>query len=286
MVLLGGREQDPASLPRAASVAHMAAGKPIGADASGEIADALDEAAAAIAQALADTADWGEAGTRDGQHHSDLAADAAALAVLGARGFAVLSEESGLTVGERDVTVVLDPLDGSTNASRGLSWWAISLCAVDVHGPVAALVVDLRHGDRWAAVRSGGSTRNGEPITPSRCTDIGDAIIGINGVPAGHGGWAQFRALGATALDLCAVADGTLDGYLDCTTDSLGVWDYLGASLICREAGASVVDADGRELKVLDHAARRSPVGAASGSLLAALVALHPEFGRPGRGLA
>jgi len=236
----------------------------------------LAAGADAIAGALAAVGDWGPSGLRPGQYRSDLAADAAALATFGDAGFGVLSEESGLTGGDRDVVVVLDPLDGSTNASRRLSWWATSLCAVDRDGPLASLVVDLRHGTRWSATRGGGARRDGEVIRSSGCTDLGEAIVGLNGVPEGHGGWAQFRALGACALDLCAVADGTLDGYLDATVDEQGVWDYLGAALVCREAGAPVVDAAGRDLCVLDHAARRIPVAAATAALLDRLVPLAP----------
>lgn len=240
------------------------------------VAAVLADAAAAIADALAATADWGETGGRAGEHHSDVAADAAAVEVLDRAGYGVLSEESGSRGLDRDVTVVLDPLDGSTNASRGLVWWATSLCAVDSRGPLAALVVDLRHGTRWTATRGGGAFRDGEPVAPSRCTSLADAIVGLNGVPNGHGGWAQYRALGAAALDLCAVADGTLDGYLDCTTDELGVWDYLGAALVCQEAGAPMSDAVGRDLCVLDHGARRIPVAGAGVAVHDALVALHP----------
>jgi fructose-1,6-bisphosphatase/inositol monophosphatase family enzyme len=224
--------------------------------------------------------DWGLAGTRAGQYRSDLAADAAALAVLERAGLGVLSEESGRHRPERAVTVVVDPLDGSTNASRRLGWWATSLCAVDEMGPVVALVVDLRHGTRWTARRGQGAFRDGDAIRTSGCADLGQAIVGLNGVPAGHGGWAQYRALGAAALDLCAVADGTLDGYLDATTDELGVWDYLGATLVCREAGATVDDAAGRELTVLDHAPRRIPLAGATAALQAALGDLHPRHGR------
>lgn len=236
----------------------------------------LADTAAAIADALEATADWGEAGTKPGQHHSDLAADAAAVAVLDAAGLGVLSEESGRHGADRAVTVVLDPLDGSTNASRRMSWWATSLCAVDEHGPLAALVVDLRHGTRWDATRGGGARRDGAPIRTSGCAQLGEAIIGLNGLPAAHGGWAQFRALGAAALDLCAVADGTLDGFLDATTDELGAWDYLGGTLICREAGGVVADAFGRDLVTLDHAGRRTPVAGAGAELHQALMGLHP----------
>lgn len=244
--------------------------------AADRVAAVLADAAAAIADALAATTDWGTTGGRPGEHHSDVAADAAAVAVLDGAGLGVLSEESGSRGLDRAVTVVLDPLDGSTNASRGLVWWATSLCAVDADGPLAALVVDLRHGTRWTATRGGGAFRDGTPIAPSGCTSLADAIVGLNGVPSGHGGWAQYRALGAAALDLCAVADGTLDGYLDCTTDELGVWDYLGAALVCREAGAPMSDALGRDLCVLDHGARRIPVAGAGPVVHDALVALHP----------
>lgn len=243
------------------------------------LAGVLAEAAAAVADALAAADDWGEAGTRPGQHHSDLAADSAAVEVLSAAGLGVLSEESGRHHPERMVTVVVDPLDGSTNASRRLSWWATSLCAIDRYGPVAALVVDLRHGTRWTAQRGIGAYRDGELIQASGCVDLSRAIVGLNGVPDGHGGWAQYRALGACALDLCAVADGTLDGYLDCTDDELGPWDYLGGLLVCHEAGAAVIDGAHRELVSVDHQARRIPVAGASDLLAEQLRDLHPQHG-------
>lgn len=243
----------------------------------------LDATADAVAAALAGTADWGETGDRPGEHHSDRAADAAALAVLHDAGLATLSEESGLQVPagstEASIIVVVDPLDGSTNASRRMGWWATSLCAVDAAGPWVALVADQRHGTRWRAVRGEGATRDGSPIASSGCTQLADAIVGLNGVPAGHGGWAQYRAFGAAALDLCAVADGTLDGYLDATTDELGVWDYLAAMLVCAEVGVTVHDAAGRDLCVLDHTARRTPVAGATEPLGEALLRLHPRHG-------
>jgi fructose-1,6-bisphosphatase/inositol monophosphatase family enzyme len=53
------------------------------------------------------------------------------------------------------------------------------------------------------------------------------------------------------------------------------VWDYLAASLICAEAGVRIVDAADRDLVVLDHAARRTPVAAATPELLDALLAIR-----------
>ena len=224
-------------------------------------------------------ADWDLTGTLDGQHHSDLVADAAALAVLAQAEVGVLSEESGLHNGERDVIVVVDPLDGSTNASRGVPWFATSLCAVDGDGPRAALVVDLPHGRTFTAVRGGGASVDGVPLRPSGCTEAGEALVGVSGLPSRSLGWRQFRALGAAALDLCAVADGTLDAFVDCTPSAHGAWDYLGSTLICLEAGAIVGDAHGRGLETLDPLARRTPVAAATQPLFEALVATRRQLG-------
>ncbi len=233
----------------------------------------LDETAAAVAGALEGLPDWGLAGTRPGQYRSDLAADEAALAVLSRAGVGVLSEESGRHWPEAPLTVVIDPVDGSTNASRRVPWFATSLCAVDADGARAALVVDLASGIRYQAVRGGGATRNGEPIGPSSARSLDDSLVALSGYPPHHLGWRQFRALGAAALDLCAVACGVLDGYVDCLADAHGPWDYLGGMLVCREAGAPVVDAHGRELTVLDHDDRRTPIAAATPELLDELLA-------------
>ncbi len=178
--------------------------------------------------------------------------------------------------------MVIDPVDGSTNASRGVPWFATALCLVDDAGPAVALVANQASGDRFAAVRGEGAWRGrgraagpaGAVLRSSGCDRLDEAIIGISGAPLG-GGWAQFRSLGASALDLCLVAAGTLDGFVDMSPEAHGVWDYLGAALICGEAGVPIVDADGRDLVVLDHAARRTPVAAATPALLEALLAIR-----------
>ncbi|HMC40023.1 MAG TPA: inositol monophosphatase family protein, partial [Acidimicrobiales bacterium] len=95
--------------------------------------------------------------------------------------------------------------------------------------------------------------------------------VALSGWPGRHLGWRQYRVLGAAALDLCAVAGGVVDAYLECDGDSLGPWDYLAGALICREAGAAVADAEGRDLVVLTHEARRTPVAAGTPELLRAL---------------
>lgn len=236
------------------------------------------EIAESIRLALDGIDDWHQAGERSGQYGLDLTADDVALHLLDAAGLGVLSEESGLRRAEHGVVVVIDPVDGSTNASRGIPWFATSLCAVDAGGPSVALVENQANGTRYTAVRGEGAWRNGKPIVPSGATELRRSIVGLSGLPPRWLGWKQFRALGAAALDLCAVADGTLDGYIDASPSAHGSWDYLGGLLVCREAGAVVTDAEDRDLIVLEHHARRTPVAAATPELLAEILAQRRTF--------
>jgi fructose-1,6-bisphosphatase/inositol monophosphatase family enzyme len=233
----------------------------------------LTETAEAIRAALGALDDWGLADTRPGQYLSDVAADAVAVEVLTGHGLAVLSEETGLHHAERAITVVVDPLDGSTNASRGIPWYATSLCAVDAEGPLAALVVNLADDTEYRAERGAGASANGRPLAPSSKTSMNQSLVALSGYPREYLGWYQFRALGAAALDLCAVACGMIDAYLDCSRNAHGAWDYLGGALVCTEAGAHVVDAHDRDLLTLEHTERRTPVAAGSLALLTDAVA-------------
>lgn len=239
----------------------------------------LGDTADAVAAAMRRLDDRGLSGRRDGQYVLDVLADEAALGVLRGAGVGVLSEESGLERADADEIVIIDPVDGSTNASRGLPWYATSLCLVDRDGPAAALVVNLASGVRYWAERGSGAFCDGERLRPSGCTQVGESIVGLNGLPPRHLGYAQSRVYGAVALDLCQVAAGVLDGYVDCIHEAHGAWDHAGASLICREAGAVVTDLHDRDLWPLDHAARRTPVAAATPELHEQLLAARRSWG-------
>ena len=238
----------------------------------------FDDLATEIREVLSGLDDWGPSGDRSSQYRHDVVADDIVVPRLVADGFGVLTEESGL-VGRGDVTVVVDPVDGSTNGSRRIPWYATSLCAVDAEGPVVALVANLASNERYRASRAEGvevMTKPGQAVAPSQagpstCRRLDEAIIGFSGLPPAHGGWDQFRSLGAAALDLCAVATGRLDGFVDIDR-AHGVWDYLGGLLVCREAGAVIVDGFDEELVTLDPADRRAPVAAATPELLAELL--------------
>ncbi|MCU1389314.1 MAG: putative inositol monophosphatase [Ilumatobacteraceae bacterium] len=231
-----------------------------------------------VGAALRTNADWGPSGVRAGQYSVDLVADEICLAAIAASGFSVLSEESGLTLcGDRPM-VIVDPLDGSTNASQGVPWFATSLCLADDDGLAVALVRNQATGVTYSAVRGEGAWLDGTRLQSSSCTTLADAFVGLSGMPPANLGWRQFRAFGASALDLCLVAAGVLDGFVDCSVDAHGVWDYAAATLICAEAGAHVVDGPGRELLVRDPAMKRTPVAGATRALLEQLVAARRTF--------
>ncbi|NBR76434.1 MAG: hypothetical protein EBT73_03680 [Actinobacteria bacterium] len=217
-----------------------------------DILRVLHETADAVYGVLSTNTDWGPSGQRATQYAVDLRADAAALEVLHAAGCAVMSEESGRTGEWNDdsIIVVMDPLDGSTNASRRVPWYATALAAVDKSGHRASLVANqFTNENRWSATRGGGAFHNDDRIAPSRCERLSDAVVGISGIPN----------------DICLVAQGTLDAWVDMS--SHGAWDYMASVHVCIEAGAPVGELGGRDLIVTQHGERRSPVVAATPAL-------------------
>ncbi|HKY13942.1 MAG TPA: inositol monophosphatase [Microthrixaceae bacterium] len=242
-----------------------------------ELFAVLDATVDAVRTALGTVADRTGLGDRPGQYALDLVTDAAAVAVLVDAGLGVLSEESGRHHPDRGSWVVIDPVDGSTNASHGIPWYCTSLAVVDEDGLRAALVVNLVSGARYSATRGGGAFKDGEPIKVTSTTELSDALLILNGHVDRHLGWRQFRVLGAAALDLCLVAEGVVDGYHDAVDVNLGPWDYLGGALIVTEAGGVISDAWDRPLLVDDITARRSPRAAATRELHDAIRAADPR---------
>lgn len=236
--------------------------------------DAFDAAAAAVGAALADVrgADRRARTDRPGQYAIDLLADAAVLRVLHELPIAVVSEESGVS-GDRSspIVVVVDPVDGSSNAARDLPYWATSLCALDAGGPLAALVINQATGVAHRAVRGEGAFRDGVRMTASPTTEVEQSVVALSGLPGMILPWKQFRVLGSAALALCDVAAGAIDGFLDVSSWH-APWDYLGGVLMCSEAGASVADARGRALDTADGTARRQVLAAGTPELLASLM--------------
>ena len=223
--------------------------------------------------------------TGPGQYAIDLVADAAACEVLGRAPVAVLSEESGWSgPAGAELTVVLDPVDGSTNASRPIPYWATSLCVLDGDGPLVALVVNQATGVATTAVRGEGARRGRRADRPGE----GRAGRGRRGGPvrAARASGSPGSSSGRWDRPPSACATWPPGRWTGWSTEAPGTppgttWAGL---LICREAGAEVVDAAGRELVVADPDARRQLLaaghpGAARGAAPGA--ALPGRAGRP-----
>lgn len=228
--------------------------------------DPLRQCALEIRDAVSNQRGRGFSGQRPTQYHLDLAADEVALRVLMGAGFRVVSEESGVS-GHGDYTVIVDPIDGSTNCDHGIPFYATSLAVMRGDEILAGLVMNQATGTSFEAEKGAGATRDGLGIAPTGQTEVGSAIMAFSGLPARHLGWAQYRALGAASLEICLVADGSLDVYGVAQRSSLNPWDYLAGLLILREAGGVAADYHGETLDTSGPVVRR-PVFCGSPELL------------------
>ena len=165
-------------------------------------------------------------------------------------GLNLLSEEAGFVDLGGDRVVVADPIDGTTNAARGLPFYCVSLAIGrrDLSDVETGLVVNLSTGDRYEAIRGGGATCNGRPM---RVAPAGKECIISVGVsrredftpPPG----CILRSFGASALEMALVASGGLDAY-HYAKPILRIIDVAAATLLVREAGGVVLDRHGAEL--------------------------------------
>jgi myo-inositol-1(or 4)-monophosphatase len=197
----------------------------------------------------------------------DLVAENAIVATLERHdvSFTLISEESGVrTYGEEPTGtfVTTDPIDGTTNLMRGLPFYATSIAVS--HEPMltaihTALVADLFHGVTYTAEKGKGSFRNNQPIAPSTVTDLEEAVIGVDlnsykveTIAPRLTGLIQrtkhVRHFGANALELCYVADGTTDAFID-IRGKLRTTDMAAAWLIIQEAGAIMTTVDAKPLQ-------------------------------------
>ena len=205
-----------------------------------------------------------DAGRRGDQYVVDLAADEAACAVLTRNGLGVLSEESGWRHRDRRRLVVLDPVDGSANCARGRGPHGPSLCLVDRDGPLAAVVYDLESGVCYTAERGRGAQLDGRPIAGPIRARLTELAVGDEGFRL-----AGLRSTfsGASAHDLCRVATGTADAYVD-IVNTEACWDYLAAALIVTERGGTVQERSGAELWDPGAPARAARIAAAGSARL------------------
>jgi myo-inositol-1(or 4)-monophosphatase len=218
----------------------------------------------------------------------DQAAEDAVVARLAAvdDDFVLVSEE----LGERAFgsgglrRVVVDPIDGSVNAKRGIPFFSFSLAVAE--GPTLAdvtfgYVYDFGTAEEWTAERGVGAFLNGEPIvgpgpketveilsfegttTPAIAGRIGD-VVGVAG---------RLRVMGSLALSLCHLAAGRVDGVV-CLKPARSV-DIAAAQLLVRERGLAIELFDDPPFGagLLDLGQRSRVAAAASDALVADLAA-------------
>jgi len=240
-----------------------------------------------IAERVVETGERGEGGDRTLE--IDAAAERAVFAELerlhdgGAR-FTVVSEERGsVDYGDASVVVVVDPIDGSMNAKRGMPHHALSIAVAE--GPTMADVVfgyvrDFGPAEEWVAWRGRGAALNGARLDPAlgeRRT--GDGKLELVGIESADPRWIRdsvealvetshrLRAIGTIASTLCQVAGARLDGMT--TLRSCRSVDAAAAQLIVREAGGHVAftacaEPLGAPLDLAPHSpvvAARTPAG-------------------------
>jgi myo-inositol-1(or 4)-monophosphatase len=211
-----------------------------------------------IAERVRETGTRGEGGDRtlliDEAAEDVVFAELEALHAAGAR-FTAISEERGeVGFGSRDVLVVIDPIDGSTNAKRGLPHFALSIAVAD--GPTMAdvmfgFVQDFGPEEEWVAWRGGGAQLDGLPLD----TSLGerrtrDGKLEVLGVESADPRWVvqsadalaetayRLRAIGAIAVSLCQVAAARFDAMA--SLKRCRAVDAAAAQLIVREAGGLV----------------------------------------------
>ena len=165
---------------------------------------------------------------------------------------AFFGEEGEETLGTSGVRWIVDPIDGTVNFLYGLPSYAVSIAAEYAGEVVAGAVVDVPRGTLYAAFRqpdgSVAAVKNGEPIGVRQPAELGQRLIAtgfsydaelrrvqaealVRLLPVVR----DVRRIGSAALDICGVAEGTLDGYLE---EGLHLWDHAAAGLVAEAAGA------------------------------------------------
>ncbi|MBM4364538.1 MAG: inositol monophosphatase [Deltaproteobacteria bacterium] len=190
-------------------------------------------------------------------------------------GVAIVAEEGG---GERGgLTWYCDPLDGTMNFVHGHPFFAVSVGAVDAHGPLAGAVVAPALGLLYRGGRGVGAFRGDAPCRVSETTKLSAALLATGFPPdrrrAPENNFPAFervkpvvhgvRRCGSAAIDCCFVADGTYDGYWE---RALHAWDIAAGAAIALGAGARLTARTG------------GPVDLSVGHLLLTNGRIHDEL--------
>jgi myo-inositol-1(or 4)-monophosphatase len=223
----------------------------------------------------------------------DLMAETAIVNTLKKRGvsFTLISEESGVEeYGENPCQcyVTADPIDGTTNLMRGIPFYATSI-AISAKPTLDAihtgLVADLFHNVTYVAQKGKSVHRNDQKITPSKETSLEEAVVGMDlntykirkiipKLTSLIRETKHIRHFGANALELCYVADGTIDAFID-IRGKLRTTDMAAAWLVLKEAKAIITTPEGKPLNAkLDPTQRVAFIASANQKIHKTILAL------------
>jgi len=212
--------------------------------------------------------DLGKGAGGDTMKPADLAAERAIVDTLQNHkiSFSLISEESGFEIygnNPEEYYITIDPIDGTTNLLRGLPFYASSIAVskkptmTEVY---AALVTDLYHDITYMAQEGKGAYRDSERIKTSQVTSLQEAVLGMDlntykvaEVASKLTDLIQqtkhIRHYGANALELCYVANGLTDAFVD-IRGKLRTTDVAAGFLIIKEAGGLVTGVDNQPVNV------------------------------------
>lgn len=194
----------------------------------------------------------------------DMAAENALDNALLTRGLSarIISEELGDRIAGKnpDFMLVVDPIDGSTNAACGIPFFCTSLAYTDrvevaTFDDISMAVICDIQGNTYCAEKGKGAYLNGKEISGKKRGTRPKPVVSVYsyGVPFVPDGLIELeryiivRALGSIALDMCFVADGTLDGIID-TRGLVSGYDIMASALILKESGGTLTDLKGNNL--------------------------------------
>jgi len=173
----------------------------------------------------------------------------------------ILAEESSKEIKLEERTWIIDPIDGTNNFAHGIAQFAISI-AFYLNGEAQlGVVYNPISKELFTAVKGEGAFLNSQAIKVSTSKSLNSSIIGT-GFYYDRGEMMKstlssidellskdihgIRRMGAASLDLCFTAAGRFDGYFEF---KLAAWDFAAGSLILQEAGGTITDCQGVDLK-------------------------------------
>ncbi|HXT84626.1 MAG TPA: inositol monophosphatase family protein [Verrucomicrobiae bacterium] len=193
----------------------------------------------------------------------DLIAEKSVFETLKKNNFVptVVGEECGLVKGNDDGLIVMDGIDGTTNANCGLPFYCCSLAYSpkdQLQYVTDAVVFNLFTGDVYYASKNKGSFVNSKKLILKKpLKPIPEMVVGLNisGLPENLflsisklvSSFNHVRHLGANALELCYFAQGSIDIYIDIRNKIRSI-DMAACYLIAKEAGGFILDTSGNDL--------------------------------------